>query len=113
MFTGRSSAFSDLPGGKTTRAGNGDIAGLKNITPRIIAYGACMVRAFYNMIQCINVYSEIFILQLRFSLSTQESWNKIDGEFNMEEFFWNVVSIFEGAGEFGRELLAWWDKYVS
>jgi hypothetical protein len=31
----------------------------------------------------------------------------------MEEFYWNIVSIFESAGEFGQELLAWWDKYVS
>ncbi len=108
IFTGRSSAFSTTPGGKTTRAGNGEIAGLKTITPRIIAYGACMVRCYH--ISSLWLIMESF--QLRFAISNQESWNKLDGEFNMQEFYWNVVGIFEDSGDFGAELLAWWSRYV-
>ncbi len=108
IFTGRSSAFSNTPGGKTTRAGNGEIAGLKTITPRIIAYGACMVRCYHNIFICCIMES----FQLRFAVSNQESWNKLDGDFNMQEFYWNVVGIFEDSGEFGTELLAWWSRYV-
>lgn len=51
--------------------------------------------------------------QLRFAVSNQESWNKLDGDFNMQDFYWNVVGIFEDSGEFGAELLAWWSRYAS
>lgn len=36
----------------------------------------------------------------------------MDGEFDMEQFYWNVVDVFEDSGEFGDELLAWWDRAV-
>ncbi|TDL15637.1 hypothetical protein BD410DRAFT_701014, partial [Rickenella mellea] len=65
IFTGRSSAYSSSPGGKTTKAGNAEIAGKTQITPRAIAYAAC---------------------HLRFALSTKESWVRKDGDFDMEQF---------------------------
>ncbi|TDL15642.1 hypothetical protein BD410DRAFT_853505 [Rickenella mellea] len=90
IFTGRSSAYSSSPGGKTTKAGNAEIAGKTQITPRAIAYAAC---------------------HLRFALSTKESWVRKDGDFDMEQFYWNVVGLFEDSGKFGTDLLNWWKQY--
>lgn len=65
------------------------------------------------MVCCYHIISIWLIMlimetiQLCFALSNEESWNKLDSEFNLQEFYWNVAGIFEDTGEFGDELLAW------
>ncbi|KAH8108689.1 hypothetical protein DFH11DRAFT_1631678 [Phellopilus nigrolimitatus] len=91
LFTGRNSAFSDSAGNQSGRATNSKLAGMTEVTPRAIAYCACL---------------------LRFSLSDKEGWSLKDGDFDMEEFYWNIVAVFEDAGEFAEGLLVWWNARV-
>ena len=37
----------------------------------------------------------------------------MDGEFDMEQMYWNIVKYFDNAGETGMELLKWWDRWVD
>ena len=37
----------------------------------------------------------------------------MDGEFDMEQFYWNIVKFFENAGDYGVQLLQWWDRWVA
>lgn len=37
---------------------------------------------------------------------------KVDGEFDLEEFYWSVVGVFEGSGKFGDDLINWWNREV-
>ncbi|KAJ7053134.1 hypothetical protein C8F01DRAFT_554380 [Mycena amicta] len=47
------------------------IINLRTVTPRVIAYGAC---------------------QVRFALSSMQAWNRWDGNFDYEKFFWMIVT---------------------
>ncbi|KAG1730492.1 hypothetical protein EDD22DRAFT_788685 [Suillus occidentalis] len=56
-------------------------------------------------------------LQIRFALSSITSWRTIDGDFNYEMFWNNIVDFFEDApGPAARarvnELLEWWTRKV-
>jgi len=44
-----------------------------------------------------------------------EAWGDIDGDFNQQRFFENIVSLFEmdPKDSWVVETLAWWNKYVS
>ncbi|KAI6009995.1 hypothetical protein BKA83DRAFT_4504113 [Pisolithus microcarpus] len=69
------------------------LLGMKSVSPRAVAYVA---------------------VQLRFTLSDCGSWWVVDGEFNYEEFHYNIVDFFEDAETPGdkkiiRELLLWWN----
>ncbi|KAJ6583123.1 hypothetical protein DFH09DRAFT_1309359 [Mycena vulgaris] len=55
------------------KPGNVVVNGLKTFTGRIIAYIAC---------------------QVRFNLSSQSQWNKLDSHFDYQVFFWHLVSLF-------------------
>lgn len=68
-------------------------------------------------------YSIIFLIfllvtqwsQARFTLSTMEACGDIDGDFNQQRFFENIMSLFEmdPKDSWVVETLAWWNKYVS
>ncbi|KAJ7210725.1 hypothetical protein GGX14DRAFT_565339 [Mycena pura] len=79
MYTGPASIF-EGNGWVATKPGNAAISRLKGFTPRIVAYIAC---------------------QVRFALSSQHAYNKIDGTFDYEVFFWFIVKAFarEETGE--------------
>ncbi|KAG1811596.1 hypothetical protein EV424DRAFT_1542475 [Suillus variegatus] len=72
------------------------IIGMRKVTPRAIAYTAC---------------------QIRFALSNITSWRTVDGDFDYEIFWNNIVDFFENApGPAARarlsELLEWWTRKV-
>ncbi|KAF7334925.1 hypothetical protein MVEN_02242200 [Mycena venus] len=73
------------------KAGIASIIGLKTFTPRVIAYIAC---------------------QVRFNLSNQQFWNKMDGDFDYEEFFWLIVELFEKDAEFAAKTIALYNRVV-
>ncbi|KZP08492.1 hypothetical protein FIBSPDRAFT_761283, partial [Athelia psychrophila] len=73
------------------------IIGLKSVTSRAIAYVA---------------------LQLRFSLSDASTWKTEDSQFDNQEFYYAIVDYFDDtpgpkAEDRVKELLAWWNVYVS
>ncbi|KAJ6464807.1 hypothetical protein DFH09DRAFT_1346731 [Mycena vulgaris] len=72
------------------KPGNAVIIGLKTFTGRIIAYIAC---------------------QVRFNLSSQSQWNKLDGHFDYQEFFWHLVSLFDNKA-FATRTIALYNRVV-
>ncbi|KAG5634421.1 hypothetical protein H0H81_002055, partial [Sphagnurus paluster] len=72
IFNGPLTALLD-PGSQQGESGNAAIAGLTEMTPRMIAYAA---------------------VQVRFALSLQSSWSISDGAFNYSDFFWVIVHLF-------------------
>ncbi|KAG1896006.1 uncharacterized protein F5891DRAFT_1193646 [Suillus fuscotomentosus] len=72
------------------------IIGMRKVTPRAIAYTAC---------------------QIRFALSNITSWRTVDGDFDYQIYWSNIVDFFEnapGPAARGRvnELLEWWTRKV-
>ncbi|KIK31501.1 hypothetical protein CY34DRAFT_19859 [Suillus luteus UH-Slu-Lm8-n1] len=72
------------------------IIGMRKVTPRAIAYIAC---------------------QIRFALSNITSWRTVDGDFDYQIFWDNIVDFFEdppGAAAQSRinKLLEWWTRKV-
>ncbi|KAG1848798.1 hypothetical protein C8R48DRAFT_778736 [Suillus tomentosus] len=72
------------------------IIGMRKVTPRAIAYTAC---------------------QIRFALSNITSWRTVDGDFDYQIFWNNIVDFFEappGAAARSRvnQLLEWWTRKV-
>ncbi|KAJ7624002.1 hypothetical protein B0H17DRAFT_1151423 [Mycena rosella] len=71
------------PAGYTRgKAGNAALNGVTFLTGRDVAYLAC---------------------QLRFALSSQQSWSGMDGSFNYQVFFWSIVDLLRG--EEGQEII--------
>ncbi|KAJ7692016.1 hypothetical protein B0H16DRAFT_1752117 [Mycena metata] len=70
------------------KPGNASLIGLKMFTKRVIAYIAC---------------------QVRFNLSSLQNWNRIDGEFDYEEFFWLIVKLFDD-GPFAKKTIALYNR---
>ncbi|KAG2055067.1 hypothetical protein BDR06DRAFT_882950, partial [Suillus hirtellus] len=72
------------------------IIGMQKVTPRAITYTAC---------------------QIRFALSNITSWHTINGDFDYQIYWSNIVDFFEnapGPAAQGRvnELLEWWTRWV-
>ncbi|KAG2080873.1 hypothetical protein BD769DRAFT_1684641 [Suillus cothurnatus] len=72
------------------------IINLRKVTPRAIAYVIC---------------------QVRFALSGVTSWRTVDGDFDYEIFWNNIVDFFEDvpgpvAGRRITQLLEWWTRKV-
>ncbi|KAG1894180.1 uncharacterized protein F5891DRAFT_985294 [Suillus fuscotomentosus] len=70
--------------------------GMRKVTPRAIAYAAC---------------------QIQFALSNITSWRTVDGDFNYQLFWNNIVDFFEdppGPAALARvnKLLKWWTRKV-
>ncbi|KAJ7097120.1 hypothetical protein B0H15DRAFT_797835 [Mycena belliarum] len=72
------------------KAGNASLIGLLTFTGRLIAYIAC---------------------QVRFNLSSQQDWNKLDGHFDYEEFFWCLVGLFDDE-QYGSKTIALYNRVV-
>ncbi|KAG2145713.1 hypothetical protein BD769DRAFT_1738581 [Suillus cothurnatus] len=82
---------SDQPKVKTCVA---SIINMKKVTPRSIAYVAC---------------------QVRFALSSVSSWRTVDGDFDYESFWNNIVDFFEDVpgpitSRRVEKLLEWWTR---
>ncbi|KAG2117549.1 hypothetical protein BD769DRAFT_1672589 [Suillus cothurnatus] len=72
------------------------IIGMRKVTPRAIAYTAC---------------------QVRFALSCITSWRAVDGDFDYQLFWNNIVDFFEDAPGPAAQvrlngLLEWWTRKV-
>ncbi|KAG2748517.1 hypothetical protein P692DRAFT_20874833 [Suillus brevipes Sb2] len=72
------------------------IINMRKVTPRSIAYVTC---------------------QVRFALSSLSSWRTVDGDFNYEVFWSNVVDFFEDIpgpvmGQRVSQLLEWWTRKI-
>ncbi|KAG2744186.1 hypothetical protein P692DRAFT_20745217 [Suillus brevipes Sb2] len=72
------------------------IINMKKVTPRAIAYIVC---------------------QVRFALSSVSSWRTVDGDFDYEAFWCNIVDFFEDVpGPVTRrkveKLLEWWTRKI-
>ncbi|KIK76228.1 hypothetical protein PAXRUDRAFT_170574, partial [Paxillus rubicundulus Ve08.2h10] len=79
---------------RRTRSHVAALLGMKSVSPRAIAYIA---------------------VQLRFALSSCGSWRIVDGEFNYQKFYNNIVHFFEGADtpeekSIIERLLLWWNR---
>ncbi|KAJ6542249.1 hypothetical protein DFH09DRAFT_47527 [Mycena vulgaris] len=76
------------------KPGNAVVIGLKTFTARIIAYIAC---------------------QVRFNLSSQSQWNKLDGHFDYQVFFWHLVSLFNDKNNkaFAARTIALYNRPLS
>ncbi|GBE82985.1 hypothetical protein SCP_0500280 [Sparassis crispa] len=95
LITGPGSASSnrgDREGG-SSRPGRPPLAkkyDMTHVSPRSIAYVAVLVR---------------------FLLNSQHSWSNIDVNFNLEEFFFEILRLFQDE-EWGEATLDWWNKSV-
>ncbi|KAJ7660954.1 hypothetical protein DFH06DRAFT_1472187 [Mycena polygramma] len=49
--------------------------------------------------------------QVRFNLSSMQTWNRHDGHFNYEEFFWRIVDLFKNE-EFAARTIALYNRVV-
>ncbi|KAF8493769.1 hypothetical protein F5888DRAFT_1599262, partial [Russula emetica] len=67
--------------------------GITSITPQIIAYGAC---------------------QTRHCLSSVSEWAMQDMAFNLQDFYYNILFLFENEqdDDWASETLAYWNRYV-
>ncbi|KAK6966690.1 hypothetical protein R3P38DRAFT_3337746 [Favolaschia claudopus] len=88
IYLGPSAALEAAGSGKG-RAGNAAINGVRSFTGRDIAYVAC---------------------QVRFAMSSVESWSPRDDEFLYREFYWKVVDSL--GGEEGQAILDRFNKDV-
>ncbi|KAK7689701.1 hypothetical protein QCA50_007496 [Cerrena zonata] len=85
LFTSPSSVFAVEGSGKASRKGCvAERIGITALTERCAAYAG---------------------IQAQHMLNTQEEWERIDGAFNVEKFYWTLVSILEN-GEEGKALMA-------
>ncbi|KAJ6548889.1 hypothetical protein B0H19DRAFT_1137983 [Mycena capillaripes] len=87
VYMGPSSALQG-DGFHQGRAGIASIIGLRSFTDRVIAGLAC---------------------QVRFNLSSMQAWNRHDGNFDYEEFFWCIVDLFKNP-EFAANTIALYNR---
>ncbi|KAA1479988.1 hypothetical protein DENSPDRAFT_789791, partial [Dentipellis sp. KUC8613] len=91
LITAPSSATKATPGGCSAKPNKARIHGVTKITPQHIAY---------------------FALHARFLISTMETWGREDGAFNMQQFYENIVALFEDDAEsdWCVDTLKWWNE---
>lgn len=87
------------------------IINMKKVTPRAIAYVVCQVSKFCRF----HVQNLTFEWQVRFALSSVSSWRTVDGDFDYEVFWNNIVDFFEDVtGPVTKrkvdKLLEWWTR---
>ncbi|GBE86158.1 hypothetical protein SCP_0900350 [Sparassis crispa] len=79
--------------GRSSRPGHPPLAkkyDMTQVSPRSIAYVAVLVR---------------------FLLNSQQSWSNIDLNFDLEQFFFEILRLFQDE-EWGQATLEWWNKAV-
>ncbi|KAJ6450256.1 hypothetical protein C8R45DRAFT_1114176 [Mycena sanguinolenta] len=90
LFMGPESSFK-CNGYHKGRTGKASIIGMLSFTPRVI----CWV-----------------VTQVHFALSSKQDWHKIDGDFNYEDFYWTIYSLFDD-DEFAQRILGLWNNNPS
>ncbi|KAJ6552168.1 hypothetical protein B0H10DRAFT_2126112 [Mycena sp. CBHHK59/15] len=89
IFMGPESAL-EADGYHKGREANASIIGMTTFTPRTIAWVVVLVY---------------------FALSSKEEWNKTDRDFDYEEYFWTIYSLFDDK-EASQEIIDLWNKVV-
>jgi hypothetical protein len=88
------------------------LTNLREVTPRSIAYIAVQV---CTIISSRSLFLNNFAYQVRFALSSLNSWNEVDADFSHRDFYNAIVDYFEVptgrvAQRNSTELLRWWNK---
>jgi hypothetical protein len=84
--------------------------GIMTITPEIIAYGACQVCLLLSSQSCRTLTKDP---QAQFSLSSVSEWLMQDMTFDLQDFYYNVLFLFEEQdNEWACDTLAHYYKYV-
>ena len=92
------------------------LLGMKSVCPRAIAYIAVQVSLPF-LVGVPSLHKHLLwhciLFQLRFALSDCGAWWVIDGEFNYDDFYNNIVDFFENAEtpdekKVIQDLLLWW-----
>ncbi|KAA1473350.1 hypothetical protein DENSPDRAFT_851549 [Dentipellis sp. KUC8613] len=52
------------------------------------------------------------MLRIRFALSSMDAWADHDGQFDMIEFYWNIVRLFIDDSPWARNTLSWWNIQI-
>ncbi|KAJ7649428.1 hypothetical protein DFH06DRAFT_553829 [Mycena polygramma] len=89
LFMGPESAL-EGDGYHKGRPGKASIIGMTTFTRRVI----CWV-----------------VTQVYFALSSKQEWNRKDGQFDYDEFFWTIDGLFDDE-EWGQEIIALWNKVI-
>ncbi|KAA1471035.1 hypothetical protein DENSPDRAFT_836974 [Dentipellis sp. KUC8613] len=93
LITSPSSATKSTPGSCSAKPSKAKIHGITKVTPYLIAY---------------------FALHARFLISTMETWGREDGSFDMQQFYQNIVNLFEDDLEcqWSIDTLKWWNERI-
>jgi len=78
---------------------------LKAVTPQTIAYACVQVR---DLLFTLLI---LIILETYIALSNIKRWKSSDGIFHLDDFYDDIVSIFEDNAEssWAKETLKWWN----
>ncbi|KAJ3819653.1 hypothetical protein F5880DRAFT_1593247, partial [Lentinula raphanica] len=88
ILLGPGAAFA--PRQRSARKPNSLLLGITQSTPELIAYVA---------------------VQARFALSSRSSWTRSDSKFKFDQFYFNILSIFEHASDKWKEsLFRFWNR---
>ncbi|KAJ6570452.1 hypothetical protein DFH09DRAFT_1362614 [Mycena vulgaris] len=58
-----------------------------------------------------TMFTSRIIAGVRFALSSRQEWNKMDGDFDYEEFFWTIHNLFDDQ-DFAAGIIRHWNKVV-
>jgi hypothetical protein len=87
------------------------IIDLNSVTPRSIAYITVQVLTTF----CRFLLSADCHAKVRFAMSSLNTWNETDIDFNYRDFYYAIIDYFEVtpgpvAQQHTSELLHWWNK---
>ncbi len=84
---------------------------MTKVTPESIAYAAVLVSlAVYAVVTDLRADR---LIQARFSICGQDSWEPQDGMFSLPDFYQAMVDLFDNPTDpWYIDTLAWWNKYV-
>jgi hypothetical protein len=76
------------------------------VTPRTIAYACVQVR------NLLFIVVFLIIFQTYIALSNMKRWKSADGLFHLDQFYEDIVSIFDDnpSTPWAAETLEWWNR---
>ncbi|KAF7288361.1 hypothetical protein HMN09_01398800 [Mycena chlorophos] len=105
IFQGPKAAL-EVDGFHAGRKGNAKIIGLRTFTPRV--HRLCRLPS--KLLPTSIALSHVG--QVRFALSSQPEWNRWDGAFDYEQFFWSIVDMFTNKPNFTARTIARYNQVV-
>ncbi|PSR84137.1 hypothetical protein PHLCEN_2v5527 [Hermanssonia centrifuga] len=84
---------------------------MTKVTPESIAYAAVLVsRTVYAVVTDLRADR---LIQARFSICGQDSWEPQDGMFSLPNFYQAILDLFDDPTDpWYIDTLAWWNKQV-